>query len=315
MPHPFRDRYPILVGVILVSALFLGGCAVENPPWINQGASRSVPDFGHVFVIMMENKGYDQIIDSDQAPYINELARTYASASGYYAITHPSLPNYLALVSGSTQGIHDDCPDCSVDAKNLVDQLEEHGKSWRSYAEDMPEPCFNEGFGPDGPQGKPLYVRRHSPFMYFSDISNNPQRCSQVVPLSQFSADLKGNQVPDFTFISPNMIHDMHDGSVRDGDNWLASFVPQILDSAAWKDNGVLFLLWDEGKGNEGCCEVASGGHTAALVIAANGRRGYQSDAQYTHYSVLRTIEDSWQLGYLGEADGELTISMAEFFQ
>lgn len=208
-----------------------------------------------------------------------------------------------------------DCGDCSFNAPNLVDQLDAHQKSWKAYMEDMPAPCFNgESSGGIGPFGQ-LYVRRHNPWMYFQDISGNPTRCNQVVPLSQFAGDLQNNQLPDFVWISPNLQHDMHDGSIEDGDSWLSSFVPQILDSPAWKDNGVLFILWDEGTTNAGCCGDAAGGHTIALVIAAKGKQGYQSQTPYTHYSVLRTIEEGWQLGLMGGAGDPGTQAMSDFFQ
>ncbi len=270
--------------------------------------------FGHIFVLLMENKEYGDIIGSSKAPYINSLAQSYGSAAQYYAIRHPSLPNYLALASGSTQGMTSDCPDCSFNAPNLVDQLEAHNKSWKAYMEDMPSPCFNgESSGGIGPFGN-LYVRRHNPWMYFQDISGNPARCNLVVPLSEFAGDLQANSLADFVWITPNLQHDMHDGSIEDGDKWLSGFVPQILNSPAWKDNGVLFILWDEGTTNAGCCGDASGGHTIALVIAARGKQGYQSQTSYTHYSVLRTIEEAWQLGLMGGANDPGTQSMTDFF-
>jgi hypothetical protein len=208
-----------------------------------------------------------------------------------------------------------DCPDCSFDTRNLADQLEEHRKSWSAYMEDMPSSCFNgASAGVHGSPGQPLYVRRHDPWMYFTGISNDPQRCNRVVPLSQFASDLQTGQLPDFVWITPNTIHDMHDGSVRDGDSWLASFLPPILDSPVWKKNGILFLLADEGQSNQGCCGNAAGGHTVALVLAAEGKRAYESSTPYTHYSVLRTIEESWQLGLLGHAGDPGALPMADFF-
>lgn len=311
---PTLRRWPTLPEVILLSLLLvplLAGCDL-----LGRGSGGGIPNFSHVFVILMENKEYDEVIGSSQAPYINELARTYSSASRYYAISHPSLPNYLALASGSTQGITDDCPDCSFDVKNLADQLDEKRKSWRSYAEDMPSPCYNGGFGPpSGAQGRPLYVRKHNPWMYFKSVSGNPQRCNQVVPLTQFSADLQSNRLPDYSWIAPNMMHDMHDGSIKDGDTWLASFVPRILDSPAWKDNGAIFLVWDEGSGDGGCCGYAKGGRTPAIVVSPLGRRGYQSNVSYTHYSLLRTIEEAWGTGLLGGAGDSQTRSMTDLFQ
>jgi len=312
----------LVAGVALAAA---GGCGpvaapgstlqVGQPTAVDSSTSVATPELGHIFVLGMENKEYGDIIGASRAPFINSLAQGYGSAAEYYAIRHPSLPNYLALASGSTQGMTTDCGDCSFDAPNLVDQLQSHQKSWKAYMEDIPGPCFNgESAGGIGPFGN-LYVRRHNPWMYFRSISGDPSRCSSVVPLSQLQQDLQRGQVPDFVWISPNLRHDMHDGSIEEGDGWLSSFVPGILSSPAWQENGVLFLVWDEGTTSGGCCGGAVGGHTVALVIASHGKRGYRSRTQLTHYSVLRTIEEGWRLGLMGGAADPSTRSMAEFFR
>ncbi|HLH72439.1 MAG TPA: alkaline phosphatase family protein [Chloroflexota bacterium] len=275
----------------------------------------AIPNFRHVFNIMMENKEYDDIIGSSSAPYLNQLARTYGLATHYYAVQHPSLPNYLSLISGSNQGINDDCPTCTVDAPNLVDQLEAAQKTWKAYLEDLPSPCFN---GPAAPTGILFltdgYVRRHNPFMYFADIQHNPARCQRTVPLSDFSEDLKANRLPNFVWISPNLNHDMHNGSIKEGDRWLAAFVPTILQSEAWKEQGALFIVWDEGTTNQGCCGVPGGGHVPALVIASDGKAGYRSPIEYTHYSLLKTIEAAWHLPYLGHAGDPMNHVMSDLF-
>lgn len=279
-------------------------------------AARPVPFFSHIFVIVMENREYSAVIGSPDAPYSNQLASTFGLATRYYAIRHPSLPNYLALISGSIQGITNDCGSCSVNGPNLVDQLDAHHLSWGAYMEDLPSPCFN-GTDAGGPLvliGRDGYVRRHDPFLYFADIRTNPGRCRRVVPLSQLDAALQGGQVPDFVWITPNLQHDMHNSSTRDGDRWLASFVPKILASSAWRNGGVLFVTWDEGTTNDGCCGV-SGGRVPLLVVAASGKRGVRSAIPHTHYSLLRTIEDAWQLGYLGHAGDPNTSSLREFFR
>ncbi len=318
-------RRPLLAVAAFAVAVAAGACAPSTGPSTPGSsapatlptpiANPSIPSLGHIFVLLMENKEYGDVIGSSRAPYINDLARSYAVAAQYYAIRHPSLPNYLALASGSTQGMTTDCENCSFDAVNLVDQLEPQGKSWKAYMEDMPSPCFNgESSGGIGPFGN-NYVRRHNPWMYFQDISGNPARCNQVVPLSEFAGDLQNNRLADYVWITPNLQHDMHDGSIEEGDSWLSSFVPQILGSPAWKDDGVLFIIWDEGTTNASCCGYAAGGHTIALVIAAKGKMGYQSQTAYTHYSVLRTIEEGWGLGLLGGAADPGTKAMADFFQ
>jgi acid phosphatase len=210
------------------------------------------------------------------------------------------LPNYLALLGGDTFGVTSDCTRCFIDAVNLVDALEANGKTWKSYQEDLPRPCF---LGPSAGN----YVIRHNPFVYFRDIRDNTNRCQQVVPASQFSEDLQAGQLPDFAWITPNLQNDMHDGSVAQGDQWLAGFVPPILASDAWRQNGLLLITWDEGRGDKGCCGGAVGGHTPLLIITPDGKAGYHSPDPVTPYGVLRTIEELWDLPYLGRT-GEPTV-------
>lgn len=255
----------------------------------------AVPPVSHIFVIVMENRESDQIIGNPQAPYINALAGRYALATDYFAIRHPSLPNYLALIGGETFGVSSDCTSCIQNAPNLVDALEHAGKSWKSYQEGLPHPCFTGA-------GAGEYAMKHDPFMYFRDIRDNPGRCDDVVPLSQFGADLRAGAMPDFSFITPNLIHDMHNGSIAQGDRWLSGFVPTVLKSPAWRDGGVLFIVWDEGSSGAGCCGLAYGGHVPLLVITPSIEPGRRIESPVTHYSLLRAIEDVWGLPRLGHS-------------
>lgn len=190
----------------------------------------------HVFLIVMENSEYTEIIGNKDFPYLNGLAAQYTVADSYYAISHPSLPNYLALLAGHTFGITTDCTsDCFRDDRNLVDALEAKEKTWRSYQEDLPSACFDGDAAGD-------YALKHNPFLYFEDIRNDPQRCDQVVPFTEFVPDLEVDRVPDFVWITPNLQHDMHDGSKEQGDRWLAQVVPEIFASAAWQEGAILFI-------------------------------------------------------------------------
>jgi len=250
----------------------------------------------HVFLIVLENSEYREIIGNNDLPYLNGLAAQYTVADSYYAIRHPSLPNYLALLAGHTFEISTDCTsDCFRDDRNLVDALEAKGKTWKSYQEDLPAACFSG-------DGAGNYVLKHNPFLYFDDIRNDPQRCNQVVPFTQFVPDLEANRVPDFVWITPNLQHDMHDGPKAKSDRWLEELVPKIFASAAWQEGGVLFITWDEGVTNKGCCVVAAGGRVPLLVISPEAAGGYHITARATHYSLLRTIEDLWGLEHLGRS-------------
>ena len=230
----------------------------------------------------MENEESSSVVGNPSAPYINGLANRYALATNYYAVSHPSLPNYLALTAGSTFGISSDCTTCYIGAANIADQVEASGRSWRAYMEDMPSPCYQGAW------------------------SGN---------YAQFSADLGSGRVPNYVFITPNMCHDMHDCSVSTGDAWLQSVVPSITSSSAFQNGGVLFITWDEGSSGAGCCGDSWGGRVATLVISPLSVAGYRSGIAENHYSLLRTIEDSWHLGHLGAAGYASSTVMREYFR
>jgi phosphatidylinositol-3-phosphatase len=297
----------IRVLVLFLSIILLTACdsSPQQPvPTLTHG---TVPAFSHIFIIVMENKEYNAEVSAPQAPYFNKLADTYALATQYYGISHPSLPNYLALTSGSTLGISSDCTTCFQQAPNLADQLEASGHSWKAYMEGMPAPCY-VGDSPDG-----LYAQKHNPFVYYDNIRTNKSRCTNhVVPFSQFTRDLANKQLPDFIWITPSMCHDTHDCPVSDGDSWLSDIVPTILQSPAFTHNGVLFITFDEGATDNSCCNGAEGGKIATLVISPLVKKGFRSTVPETHYSLLRTIEDAWKLPPLGEAKN--SNAMTEYF-
>ncbi len=298
-----------LTGLLLVFAFGAWGASASPVRGLRARASNTaVPAFKHIFVIVLENKEYERVVGNTEAPYLNTLAQQYGLATNYYAISHPSLPNYLALLGGDTFGVTSDCTDCFIDAPNLVDQLEAGGKSWKGYMESMPRPCFVGNAGD-------LYQQKHNPFIYFDDIRTNPARCAHIVPFTQFTTDLQTNALPDFVWITPNMCNDTHTCPLGTGDTWLTTWVPAILSSPAWRDNGALFITFDEGKGDGGCCQNAAGGRIATLVISPLVRPGFQSDSPYTHYSLLHTIEAAWGLPALGQARCDCAATMAAFFQ
>jgi phospholipase C len=262
-----------------------------------------------VFVIVMENHEYGSVIGSAAAPYLNSLAANYGLATNYYAASHPSLPNYLALTAGSTFGIASDCTTCYVNATNIADQLEASGRSWKAYMEDMPTACY---LGPSSGN----YAMKHNPFMYFLDIRNNAARCAaHVVPFTQFGADMNRGQVPNFVWITPNMCNDTHDCGVSTGDAWLGNVVPTITGSSAFRNGGVLFITWDEGSSHAGCCADTWGGHVANLVISPRSISGFRSTTAENHYGLLRTIEDAFHLTHLGAAGWSSNVPLREYFR
>ena len=268
--------------------------------------SGTLPNFSHVFLIVMENEESTGIMGNNAAAYINALATGHGLATQYFAVSHPSLPNYLALTAGSTFGIASDCTGCYVNATNIADQVESSGRSWKGYLESMPSSCYVGDAYP--------YMQKHNPFIYYNDVRTNPARCAEhVVPFTQLSTDLVNGTVPNLAWITPNMCNDMHDCSIATGDAWLANVVPGILASSAFQNGGVLFITWDEGESSAGCCGNAAGGQVATLVIDPNGVAGLRSTIAETHYSLLRTIEDAWGLSALGQAAS--AVAMREYFR
>jgi len=269
----------------------------------------AVPSFSHVFVIVRENHEYNSVIGNPAAPYTNGLVNSYGLATNYYGASHPSLPNYLGLTAGSTFGIASDCTNCFVSATNIADQVEGSGRSWKAYMEDMPVPCYMGASSGN-------YAMKHNPFMYYNDIRNNAARCAaHVVAFTQFWVDMSSGRAPDFVWITPNMCNDTHDCPVGTGDAWLRSVVPTITGSAAFRNGGVLFITWDEGSTNAGCCSGSWGGHVATLVIAPNAISSFRSAVAENHYGLLRTIEDGFHLSHLGAAGWASNLPLREYFR
>jgi phosphatidylinositol-3-phosphatase len=293
--------------VTLAAAANTPAPTTTAPPPVPPPAA--VPAFSHVFVIVMENHEYGAVIGSSDAPYTNSLAATYGLATNYYGASHPSLPNYFALTAGSTFGVASDCTTCYVSATNIADQVETSGRSWKAYMEDMPTPCYLGASSGN-------YAMKHDPFVYYTDIRNNAARCAaHVVPFTQFGVDMSSGQVPSFVWITPNMCNDTHDCSVSTGDAWLQRVVPTITGSAAFRNSGVLFITWDEGSTNAGCCGDAWGGHVATLVISPKSISGFRSKIAENHYSLLRTIEDGFNLAHLGAASWSSNVPLREYFR
>jgi hypothetical protein len=250
----------------------------------------------HVAIIVMENEEASGVIRNSAAPYINSLARRYGLATASYAITHPSLPNYLALTGGSTQGITSDCTSCQVSASNLVDQLEAAHVSWHAYLEDYPGHCFTGA-------GAGEYAKKHAPFLYYDDVVRSPSSCRNLVGFGALASDLRHGQLPRFIWITPNLCDDMHDCSVATGDRFLARTVPPLLRELG--PHGFLILTWDEGTASStaGCCSgAAAGGNIATIVAGPGARRGARTAKPVDHYAVLATIEDALALPRLGAA-------------
>jgi hypothetical protein len=232
------------------------------------------PDPSHVFVIVLENRSASQVSGTS---YIAQLASQYGAATNYRGISHPSLPNYLAMTSGSTWGVADDGWH-NLPAGGLGAQLTSAGVDWRAYMEGMTNDCYRNVNG---------YALKHNPFAYYG------AKCpSQVVPFSQFSSDMSG-KVPRFVWITPNLCHDGHDCSNAVVNDWLSQVVPVILRTDAWQDNGTLYITWDEGEDSA---------NSVLTLVVHRDPVIHQSNRSYDHYSLLASIEDALGVSRLGAA-------------
>jgi phospholipase C len=311
------------IGIAVAAALALVALVGPrvNSANADSGGNRSdLKNFQHVFVIMMENTGFDSLIGNPNAPFINSTAATNGLATNYFGVTHPSQPNYIAATSGSTNGVPND-NDITINVPNIVDQLEAHGKTWKAYMQSL-SLCTTKL---DHACGNQLYERKHNPFVSYQDVQSSPARLANIVDFSQFASDLANNTVPDYTWISPDQCNDMHGRAatpadpcdfsqvqklIATGDAFLKSTVGEIMSSRAWTGNSIIFITWDEsdftGTGpfgfgdTRGCCDAnPGGGSVVTLTISHSDHSARSSSVAYNHFSMLATIEGGWKLGCL----------------
>jgi phosphatidylinositol-3-phosphatase len=231
--------------------------------------ARPVPRLRHVVLVVFENHERSSVLGSENAPTFTALANRYATATSYHAVAHPSLPNYLALISGSTHGVTTDCTTCRQRGPTIGSQLTSAGVSWGAYAEGYPSSS--------------RFAKKHVPFLYF------PGGAGHVHPLN----DLHASRLPAFSFVVPDLCHDMHDCSIRTGDEWLAHFIRPFLTLK----RTVVFVVFDEGTTNSG------GGGEVSLIAAGTSVRPHARTGQAAdHYSLLRTMEDALGVPPLGSA-------------
>ncbi len=237
----------------------------------------AAPARPHVFVIVMENASLARAL---AAPAIGALASKYRVATNYHAVARPSLPNYLALTSGSTWGVADDGYHV-LPAGGIGAQLSGAGLSWRAYMEGLTAGgCLNSPYP---------YAVKHNPFAYYGGACPD-----NVVPLDGLDADLAG-ETPQLVWISPGLCHDGHDCALAEAGAWLAELVARIVASASFRERGTLFLVWDEGDGGDDA-------NLVPLIVVTPDPAARRSAERYDHYSLLATIEDTFGLPRLGAA-------------
>ena len=266
-----------------------------------------------VWIILMENHNWSQILGSKDAPYINNTLLPMASHTEQYFNPpgiHPSLPNYLWLEAGTNFGILDDNPpsvNSQTTTQHLVTLLQNAGITWKAYEEGISGtvcPLTNVG----------EYAVKHDPFVYFDDVTNNQNpnsaECiSHVRPFTELATDIANNNVAQYNFITPNLCDDMHDrckpihNQIEQGDTWLSANLPTILNSTQFKTAGAVFITWDE---------AATGDGPIGMIVLSPFAKGngFQNTLHYTHGSTLRTLEEIFAVApFLGDAANENDLS------
>ena len=260
------------------------------------------PRFGHVFILVEENHDYADVIGNPAMPYLNRLAKEYGLATQYYANTHPSIGNYFMLTVGDTVTNKDDFSGLVTD-DNIVRQLLAAGKTWKSYAEDLP----SIGYTGDGPG---LYARRHNPLSYLSDVVNDSVQRQRLVPFSQLAVDVANRTLPNYGFIVPNVCHDAHSCAADSADQWLQTNIPPLIASPDFQGDGLLIIVFDEGKDDA----TGGGGRVVWVAVSPKSKRGYESATRYQHESTLRLAAEALGLTRFPGAAAAAP-NMAEFFE
>lgn len=278
----------ILLFLVVLAACTPGGELTRTAG----GPPIPLPHFNHVVVVVEENHGYDQIIGSPDAPYLNALAEQGAVFTRSHGVTHPSQPNYLALFAGSTFGLTSDACPQTLSGPHLASELLAHGRSFTAYSEDLPRTGYSGCSAGDSGFG-PLYARKHAPW---ADFANVPAVSHQ--PFSSFPTDLR--RLPTVAFVVPNQQDDMHSASVAAGDAWLQQHIGAYAQWAP-AHNSLLIVTWDEDDGS-------LDNHILTLFVGAHVHPGQYAET-IDHYDILRTIEALFSLSYTHNAARASTIA------
>jgi hypothetical protein len=280
------------------------------------GDKSKIPLFRNVVIVVEENQSFEDVIRKDsKMPYLNDLAARGALAHRYFANTHPSINDYFILTAGrrgtSLPSALADTFGGVVSGENVASILTRHGKSWKAYAESLPRAGdVGDDRGPER-----LYVKRHNPFAYLQSVvadnpASGPSQRENIVPFTQFAADLKDNKLPNYSFVIPNLVNDAHDNpktrkgaacgdaeSLATADDWLKANIKPLVDSESFQKEGLLLILFDEacdkGAKKDGSLsptqKSGGGGHITGVLVGAHlPSAGCVSEAVFNHESILR---------------------------
>ena len=323
----------LLMAVLASAAVVGGGIGALEPPLDAAGQS-TVPAYDHIFVIVEENHSFSDVIGNPAAPNLNHLATTFGLSTDYFGVSHPSEPNYVALLGGSTFGVNSDDAyyTQTVNRPDLMSQLDTAGITWKAYLQALPHPNYQGICYPancnGAPDKDPLYVSKHDAIQNYS-TSRTTADWNRQVPIAQLQSDVASSSVPRFGYIIPTECSDAHgdppyciDGGnvfggtsfdpqdqrlVAQGDQYLGNIVQSLTHASFWaKSNNAIDIVYDEGDDNQGCCDAGTtnpngtgGGKVANIVVTSHGPRGVTDSTPSNHYSLLSTIQSSFGLGCL----------------
>jgi phosphatidylinositol-3-phosphatase len=285
----------VVIGVL--SAIALSRPAPLPSGVVEADPAGRIPHASKVAVMVLENRAYEQVIGSPNAPYLNRLARRGALETRYYALTHPSLPNYIALTTGSTRGVHSNCSRCSSEGPSLLNQMNDAGIDWGAYFQSLPHDKDV------GPSAKLRYNRHYNPFVYTESLAGHIDQ-SRLRDFGVLKRDLAHHTLPRFTWIAPNVRNDGHNHPLRRADREARRLVPKVL--RALGPRGVLYLTWDESVDRDvrGVHDTRGGGRIALIAAGGLARRHARVRTPATHVALLRTIEANFGLPELPGVSG-----------
>ncbi len=311
--------------LVFPAAILVALACIAGPPSATPANSASPPRYDHIFLVVDESHGFQDLIGNPAAPNLNALANKYGLATAYYAVSKPSEPNYVSMIGGSAFGIADDNPYWmnTIAKPSLISQLDQAHISWKAYLDGLPHPGYAGGCYPvrcnGAPEADTPYATKHNGIPNFT-TSRNSGDWSKQVPIGQLSTDLSTGRVPAFSYIIPNECHDMHGappycidsgnpGDPQDqkltsiGDQYLGQLVSNITSAAFWsRGNNAIAITFDEGNKNDrsGCCDANPGtGRVATTIVTSHGPRGLKDPTPYNHYSMLQTLQENFGRGCL----------------
>jgi hypothetical protein len=302
----------VLTFFFLVTILICAGCGGVSPRVTTNPPPPSATA-GHVFLVVLENHSFGQVIGNPVMPYLNGLATAHSLAADYFANAHPSIPNYFMLTTGNLETF-DDSFSGTISDDNIVRALSTAGKSWKAYVESFPSVGYT---GPD----VGTYLKHHNPFAYLSDVTGSPAQAANMVPFSQLSADLAAGSLPNFVYILPNSQDDAHDcpgggtsctddQKLAAADAWLKANIDPVINSPKF-GNSVLIITFDESVTTD---ITNGGGQVMTVLLGPHVKTGFRSSTMYQHQSLLRLV---LQLLSVSDMPGASAVapSMGEFFQ